>query len=188
MICSDESFAKNQLGSLKERFLARNYPEQLIMEQFNRAMAKNRLDLLKPKTYPHDSAPVQPRVWRRKALVTPFIVTYNKFNPPLQQWLEDEFPLLRLDEKNRKVFPHRPNVVFRQPPNIKRQLVKAKLMFEQLPFDQQEEENSPGCKTCDSRRCVTCDAMKESTHFKSSKTNRKYRIRWSLSCKSTFVI
>ena len=140
-------------------------------------MAKDRADLLKVRTYPHDAAPSQPRVWRRKELVTPFVITFNKFNPPLQQWLEEEFHLLQLDEKNKRVFPTRPNVVFRQPPNIKRQLVKAKQSFQQLPFAGQEDDPIAGCKTCDSRRCVTCEVVKESTHFTSSKTNRKLYTR-----------
>ena len=157
MICSEDIFVENQLTNLKEKFMDRHYPEDLILEQFGRAMAKSRLDLLKPKTYPHDASPVQLTRWRKRELVTPFIITFNKNNPPLQQWLTEEFHLLQLNEKNRRVFLHRPNVVYRQPPNIKRQLVKSKQHFEQLPFnDNDQEQPVPGCNKCDSRRCVTC--------------------------------
>ena len=169
MICSEEAFAENQLRNLKEKFLKRNYPEQLIDEQFSKAMARDRADLLRPKTYPHDAAPVQQARWRGKTLVTPFIVTYNRFNPPLQKWLEEEFYLLQMDERNRKVFPHRPNVVHRQPPNIKRQLVRAKQNFQELPYDgQNENTQEPGCTKCQSNRCVTCNVTKESKYFQSS--------------------
>ena len=65
MICSEDQFVNNHLESLKTKFLARNYPEKIINEQFNRALAKNRPDLLRPKTYPHDFAPVQPTRWRK---------------------------------------------------------------------------------------------------------------------------
>ena len=63
-----------------------------------------RADLLRPRTYPHGASPVLPPTARRK-LVTPFIFTYSFVRPPVEKWLAEEFHLLQMTEKNRKVFP-----------------------------------------------------------------------------------
>ena len=75
--------------TVSKKFLARNYPEQLIQEQFDRALAKDRADLLRTKRCLHDSVPVQTNMLRKKVLITSFIITFNKVKPPVQKWLEE---------------------------------------------------------------------------------------------------
>ena len=51
-ICSEVEYVEKQLTNLRGKFKDRNYPELIIEEQFQRAMAKDRADLLRPKNLP----------------------------------------------------------------------------------------------------------------------------------------
>ena len=98
MICSEDEYVQRQLGNLKEKLIDRNYPVDLITQQFEKAMALERADLLRPRTYPHGASLVLPPTARRK-LVTPFIFTYSFVRPPVEKWLAEEFHLLQMTEK-----------------------------------------------------------------------------------------
>ena len=142
-ICSEVEFVDKQLTNLRGKFKDRNYPELIIEEQFQRAMAKDRADLLRPKTYPHYGSPepIKKKFWPF------FIITYNRHNPPLKKWLEEELHLLQLDPKNKAAFPNRPGIAYRQPPNNKMRLVRSR--FKELPYENNTSDNViPGCFRC----------------------------------------
>ena len=58
MICAEDEFVQKQLRHLREKLVERNYPDDLITQQFDKAMALERADTLRPRTYPHGAAPV----------------------------------------------------------------------------------------------------------------------------------
>ena len=80
MICSEDEFVQQQLSNLREKLSDRNYPDALITQQFDRAMAIDRADLLRPRTYPHGASPVQPSTGRRQ-LIGHSIHLYLQFCP-----------------------------------------------------------------------------------------------------------
>ena len=163
----------------------RNYPNNLITQKFEKAMAIDRADLLRPRTYPHGASPTQPPTSRK--LVTPFIFTYSFVRPPVEKWMEEEFHLLQISDKNRKVFPRKPSVVFRQPPNLRLLLVKSR--FKELPFQGQNQPSpEKGCHKCDRNRCVTCSVIKITASFTSRNSGRTYSIRYNLDCRSSWII
>ena len=92
----------------------------------------------------------------------------------------------------KKVIPNPLKVVFRQAPNLKQRLVKSS--FKALPFTNREdvEEEIAGCYRYlhgrMGRPCVTCPRISESTHFSSTYTQQRYKMRHRLSCKSSFVV
>ena len=111
-ICSEPEFVRNQLVNLKEKLVARGYPEILIDQQFNEAAKIERADLLKPKVYPHGASPVPVNANKPK-FKPEFIFTYNPHNPPVRKWVQQFHHILLSDPKMRQVRPNLPSIVFR---------------------------------------------------------------------------
>ena len=92
----------------------------------------------------------------------------------------------------KEVFPQPPSVVFRQPSNLKKHLVRS--TFKELPFRNGEDEDDrpPGCYKHPhggrGRKCLLCNTLRESSFFKSNFTGLQYKIRHHLTCKSTYCV
>jgi hypothetical protein len=122
MICSKEEFVHENLDKLKLKLLERDYPSELIKEEFARALTLERADLLKPKVYPHGGALTPLGAGRRKFKPT-FILTYHPSGPNLRKWLREAFPIIKSDKKLNEIYPTPPSVVYRQSANLRQILV-----------------------------------------------------------------
>lgn len=78
-------------------------------------------------------------------------------------------------------FHRPPAVVFRQPPNLKSLLVRAKL-------SQSFSVESKGCFKTHSKRCVTCSALKETTFVQSHYTGQKFKLFHNITCDSVGLV
>ena len=128
-ICSKEEFVIKHLENLKQKFLERGYPLDIVRENLARGAALDREDLLKPKCYPSQATPAVPT---KPKFVPTFIITYNPHNPPLKEWLKETFLILQSDKKMKQIYEKPPAVTFRQARNLKQILVRNRLR--ELPY------------------------------------------------------
>ena len=186
-ICSKEEYVSKHFENLKEKFLARGYPIELITENLARGAALCREDLLRPNFYPTQATPAVPS---KPKFIPTFIITYNPHNPPLKGWLKEAFIVLQTDRKMKKIYQKPPSVTFRQARNLKQILVRNRLR--ELPYPDSSDVPAPGCKRHDhgnrGRACMLCPRLHESKEFKSNFTGLTYRIRHHLTCKSSYVV
>ena len=116
MICSQKEWAIEYLTHLREKFLAQEYPEYLINEQFLKALEVDRKDLL----FRQNS---QKR--KKKRILCPLVTTYNTSNPPFALWIREELPVLHQSGKMAEILPHI-STVTRQAKNISQIAVRSK--------------------------------------------------------------
>ena len=114
MINSRKEWNLEYLLELREKFLQQEYPVDLINQQFTRALAVDRADLLL-------SDPATRK--KRRMIVAPLIVTFSPANPPYKRWISEEISILHKDEEMKKTFPFI-NVVSRQNKNIRRRIMR----------------------------------------------------------------
>ena len=164
----------------------------MVNENLNRGSALNRADLLRPKpTYPTNAVPA---IFEKPKFKPIFIITYNPHNPDLREWIRNNYFILQADRKMSKVFPTPPSVVFRQSRNLQRHLVRSR--FKELPHrDGSDLDDRPaGCyrhqhgNRGGGNRCKLCTTLNVSTHFTSTFTGLRYRMRHHLTCKSRFTV
>ena len=89
MICSKNEFVEKHLRSLKQKFMERGYPIEMINVELARGAALPREDLLRIRPqYPVQASPVPPVIKKKKFFPT-FIVTFNPHNPPLRKCVKE---------------------------------------------------------------------------------------------------
>ena len=189
-ICSKQEFVDKHMKSLKEKFIQRGYPVDMVESELARGSLLSREALLRPKpVYPHQGCPVLPA--KNKFRPT-FIITYNPHNPQLRKWLQEVHFILLAHPKLAKIYPKPPSVSYRQPKNLKQILVTNTL--KQLPFNDGSDlgDRPSGCYRHEhggrGRKCMLCPRLKEGQHFRSTYTGLTYKIRHHLNCKSRFVV
>ena len=154
------------MENLKEKFVQRNYPTELIEKHFEKAKSRGRKDLIfqsRKKSTKND----------RKCRL---IFTYNEANPPLHGWIREGQKLLVRNEKAKNIGKEI-QIANRQPRNIKRTVAKSCIG----PGD-------AGCFKCEKGCKVSCPVLKEAGSFKSTNTGRTYQVKERVTCLSSFVI
>ena len=175
MVNSRQDWNVTYLRDLREKFLEQEYPMQLINEQFSRALAVDRLDLL-----------FTSKEKKKKKIIAPLIITFNPGNPQFSEWIREDIKILHEDENLKKVFPTI-SVVTRQNANIKRRIMRNK-------YTRKEEQNTsippPGnFRRHDLGKCVCCDRMTDNqTKVTITKTGREYEIRRHYTCLDNHVV
>ena len=170
--CTNHQEAEHHLANLKSKFEDRNYPTDLINEQFERARRKDRNALIHQQ--------------RRKKInddKVRLIITHNQTNPPIHMWVRQCKQVLIRNDKAKNI-GNRIQIGSKQPKNLLR-LVGGER------GDQKVLKPPPdaGCQKCNKCR-VSCPKMQESRSFVSTNTQKRYQIkqRQRLDCDSDFVI
>ena len=189
-ICSKEEYVLKHLEKLKQKFIQRGYPLEMIDRELKRGSLLSRADMLRPKpVYPQQACPIVPS---KPKFMPTFIITYNPHNPQLKKWLEEVHFILLADHKVAKIYPKPPSVSFRQPKNLKQILCHNTL--KNLPYSDVSDlgDKPPGCFKHShggkGRKCMLCPKLKEGRNFSSSYTGLAYKVRHHLTCKSKYVI
>ena len=189
-ICSKDEFVQKHLKDLKEKFIHRGYPVEMVDRELQRGSNLSRTDLLRPKpVYPQQACPA---LLSKPEFKPTFIITYNPHNPPLRKWLQEVQFILLADHKLTAIFPQTPSVSYRQAKNLKQILCKNTLR--QLPFRDASDlgDKPPGCYKHNhggrGRGCMLCPRLKEGKNFSSTYTGQTYRVRHHLTCKSRYVV
>ena len=168
-ICSKEEFVGRHMENLKEKFLERGYPLELVTENLAKGAALKRENLLNPVFYPTQATPALPL---KPKFVPTFIITFNPHNPPLKAWLKETFLILQADSKMREIYKNPPAVSFRQPRNLKQIVVKNRM--KELPFLDYSDLPEPGCFMHEhggrGRPCLLCPKLAVSKKFSSTFT------------------
>jgi hypothetical protein len=88
MINSRQEWNLDYLVELREKIMQQEYPLDLIIQQFARALSIDRADLLldDPST----------RKKPRRRIVAPLIVTHSPANTPYKKWIQEELSILLL--------------------------------------------------------------------------------------------
>ena len=167
-ICSLPEEEEIHLTNLKDHLIAREYAEDVIDKQINKAKRQDKKSLLtyKPK---------------KKNTRVPLVTTYNPAFNQIHNIVRKHMHLINDDDKLSQVFPSPPIAAFRRPRNIRDLLVNARV--KPSPDDTQK-----GCTKCTSKKCAVCPFIVESHKFTSSSTGESFPITSHAHCKSTWVI
>ena len=157
------------LDSLKGKFSQRNYPEDLISKQFNKATSKDRKQLIFQKRKEKNKKDDRIRL----------IFTHNTSNPPFHKWLREGKTFLKTPKA--KELATKFQVVTKQPRNLKQ--IAAGTHKKNIV----ENNAEPGSYKCNHCR-VSCPLIQETNKFMSSNTRKSYNIKQHMTCDSPFVL
>jgi len=172
-MCDFEKHAESRVRD----YIARGYPEKDLLAAKEKAKAKDRKELLKPKKK-------QVLTNKEKNKMRPVLVlTYNPANPNMKQILDKHWHLIE-KSKFGFLFPEKPLIAYRRAKNISDHLVKAKCND---PHKKRTKTILPPCK--DVFRCEYCPRKpKEPNIYISSVTGRSYRGPQKYTCQCRNLI
>ena len=170
--CTEPDHRDQQLSDLKEKFVERKYPSELIDNQFKRATNKDRKSLIFQARKPRDQADKKVRC----------IFTHNQSNPPIHMWVREGQKLLARNDKAKDV-GKRIQICSKQPKNLQRLVGGAR----GGPWGNKNTPLDTGCRKC-IRKCHACPIINETKVFSSTNTKKTYKIRESVDCDSEWVI
>ena len=167
-ICSDTAVFDARADTMTEHFLARGYARGKVEEARTRVRSMARSDTLsyKPKTANTRS---------------PFIVTHNPSNPPLQKWFAElQSSIIEPSKRMAQILPEPPVVGERNCKSLRSLLMPSRLPVVRDP--------SPGCFKC-SKKCIICsEHLVEGNTFNSQMTGETFTIRDKVSCDTSSVV
>ena len=169
--CSKQENMNSHLKKLKEKLMLKNYPENVIMKQFEKAKIKDRKSLIY-RQRPEKKKKVDGKVR--------LIFTHNASNPPVHKWLRESQKLLVRNDQA-KALGKKVQVTSRQPRNLQRMVTGVKEGGGEAP------PPDAGCHKCGKCK-VSCPILIEGKTFRSTNTGKIYTIRKRLDCNSDHVI
>ena len=172
--CSDETFLAERTAEYKGYLLNQGYPSNLVNDQFSKASAISRNDLLRTRG-------------KEVKKLFPFVITFNPNLPNVGNIIRKHLFILQSNPKLKELFP-RGSVIpaFRQSKNLKELLAPSRFKTAE---EGQTSHHNHGCFKCDRNKCDLCrNFFVESKSFPSFQTGKKYTIHSRLSCDSKNVI
>ena len=173
-ICSSDSTFHQRSQELCDKLLKRGYPKALLKAAVTRVTSIPRQETLCYRRKEH-TTPAR----------TPYVVTHNPSNPPLDRWLKDNMKVLHSSRRMKEAVPLPPIVGERKCRNLRGLLMPSK-----APPLQQPKDSSPaGCFKCAARKCIICqNHLVSTTSFTSARTQQHFTIRCHLTCQSSNII
>ena len=169
--CSEPGSAEPHLERLKEKFIARKYPVDLVEQQFLKARKQDREQLIFNQRRPAtDDKKIR------------LIFTHNRGNPPLHRWIRDSKKFFV--SPRGKEFAKNFQIAFKQPKNLRKMVAgcKPKQGGEGGPNTPQQN----GSSKCNN--CHACSVVENAKKFQSTNTQRIYPIRQKMDCDSSYLI
>ena len=153
-----------------------NYPLNLIQTSFERALAQNRADLLKPKM--KDTTNNENNLY----LITTHHPTFREVNNIVSRNLD----LLDRSSSTRPIV--NANIIrgFRRCRNLRDHLVRAPIM--PIAAQNNAQPRVPNTRRCQRAHCLYCNKLDRTGTIHSSTTNRSYMTRTNISCRCTNLI
>ena len=175
-ICSEYEELEKNIEQLKNTLSLRNYNENHVTTEINKALNIRRDDTLKYKDKTN------------KPYQIPLVLTYNKQLPKLKEILDKNWKLLQIDQGVSSAFQQPPRIVHRRNKNL-RDLVGQTTISDNKVLKPKNKAVIGLCKPCNSRiDSLCCKQVKYSRTFKSNTTNQQFDIYHQTNCKSTFAI
>ena len=162
-ICTKDEDFKTEAISIVKSLMKRRYPQNILIEAFNKSWNKSQADLLIPKAKIKDN---------KIRLVT----TFNQRNPPMRNILKKYDTWLDKTKKDIKSMDIQ--IVYRKARNLKQLLVKGKIT---------STPHMLGYSTNCNKPCVTCPRMNTSNTI-TSRNNVSYKIQGKFNCQSRYTV
>ena len=166
-IIDDIKLRDLRLEEMKKFFMSRNYPETLVRDSIKKATSipQNILRQAKQKT---------------TGSILPYVHTHNPNNPNMTPLIKSSLEVLKSDPKMNQILNSSKFVPsMRQPPNLGKILTRAKFS---------NNHTSGGSYKCGDARCKNCVNMNETQSIHITSTNRYFRVKHRMSCKSANVL
>ena len=167
-ICSNEDDRDLHLWTLRNALTRNGYDTSLINLQFRRAISQNRQSLLTRNT----STATEPRI--------PFVVTYFPGADHLRNTLRQVQHLIDDDPYLTEVLPTPPLLAIRQPPNLKKTLVRSRLP------DTDSTTDTSHLLPCNRPRCQTCQLINTETTI--TRDDTSHTLSGTYTCNSTGLV
>ena len=170
-IFSDETKFRIRSEELVGWLVDRGYKECFVREQIVRASKLDRKGLFNQEG----------RCSNKKKDRVPLAVTVHPALNERMGIVDKLHAMLDDSEQHKEAFKEQPLVVFRRAPNLKDNLVRAKLPRSQT-------EGVRGCFKCGKVRCQVYSFMSEGSSFKCNISGRDYYINSNFNCDSSGVV
>ena len=169
-IVSDENQRKLRLKELERDLLKRRYPKSIIKTGLDKAIAHNRLELLKPKNVtPTDTH------------ILPVVTTNNPHNTNLFNVVSNTISTLNRDVTFKSILPNLKLINSkRQPPRLSNLLIRAKFT--------DNNKNRHTVTKCAEKRCGTCSVILQGSEYTLKSTGETIKVKEDFDCKATYVI
>lgn len=158
--CTEDEDFFREASSILNHFKRRGYPSDLLSKAWDRAKTLTRSDTLKKQTK-GDSQRI------------PLVLTYHEHLPPVVKLVHHFWPLLAHSETP-QVFSEAPVTAFRRPPNLKDQIVRAKINYPPTDPATQGRVILNYYEDCTRPNCNICSFIRRRQHFTSTYTNLRY--------------
>ena len=168
-ICSTRESLEKRLGELKRMLLSRDYNKRIVKNAIDAVGALDRNKILQ-------------KVVKKSNERIVLALTYHPKLPSVPQILKKHSRTLTKDNKMLKIFPTPPMVAYKQPPNLKSVLCRAK-----LPKNSHPKRRLLGMKPC-SKPCNVCPYIKTTKTIYSNQTKQSYNLNGLFTCQTTGVI
>jgi len=106
-ICTEDKHYRESIKELTSSLLSRQYKKQQLEEQFHKTASLNRNEILKYKTKP------------KKTTQIPFVVTYNKTLPKINDAIEKCWNILHINKDLKDTFFEKPFIAYRRNRNLR---------------------------------------------------------------------
>ena len=167
-IISDDDKFDESVSQLRDFFLERNYPVNVVDHALDQVSSLSQEQAL------------QSSEKSRNKNIIPFVVEYNPSLPNIGLILNKYWDLLQLSRKDSVKYVHeyKPILAFKRPRNLRDFLVHSAFKDKTSHFSQ----------ACDRRRCSHCKNIIKTDVFTSTCTQNSFNLRFSTDCTSQNVI
>ncbi|CAH2247451.1 Hypothetical predicted protein [Pelobates cultripes] len=154
-----------QIFEMKNKFLQRGYDECMLETALQEALNARATET------------------KKKALNLVFPMVYNQSTPQVASVIRKNWRIVSSDDTLPKVFKEKPLICYKRNRNLKDMLVRTDPSQSYLNIAKEQIRGSVRCLGC-----VTCSHMTPARTFFHPHNNRKYTIRYTITCKTTHVI
>ncbi len=168
-ICSTREVLDRRLAELSEMLLSRSYNKNVIKNAISKARDLDRSVTLEKVI----------RVPNKRIVLA---LTYSPKLPSVPKILKKHWRTLTKDQKMLKIFPQPPMVAYKQPPNLKSVLCRAK-----LPQNTHSKRRLVGMQPCN-KPCNVCPYIKKTKTFTSNHSKQSFPLKGLFTCATTGVI
>ena len=150
--------------------LSRKYNKNIVNSAIKRALQLDRSETLKK---------VEKKPNERVVLA----VTYNPKLPSISSIVKKHWITMTKDTKMLQTYPKPPMIAYKQPPNLKQMLCRAKLPAEKT----RQKRQLIGVKPCNTP-CSICPYVNLSKEIESSVTKQKFQMKGQYNCSTKGLI
>ena len=168
-ICSEENTLKKRLNELKEMLLLRKYNRNVVNGAIEKILLLDRNQTLEKV----------PKKKNERVIIS---VKYHPKLPSVSKIIVKHWKTMTKDIEAKDAFPKPPMVAYRQPPNLKSVLCRAK-----LPKIKHSKRRKNGLQKCFGA-CDICPYTLTSKEFHSTQTSEKYEMKGCFNCNTAGII